>query len=150
MAGSIEKRGKDSYRLIVCHGFNLEGKPIRHTKTVHGTKAQAKVELAKFVAEVEQGTVIEGKSITFKEFTDDVIALGTALTQSQGWLLRRSSEQVILGFDSDGAGQNAILRSIEILQNMGCDMRILQMEGAKDPDEYIIKFEFSKSNPKSI
>ena len=70
MAGSIEKRGKDSYRLIVCHGFNLEGKPIRHTKTVHGTKAQAKVELAKFVAEVEQGTVIEGKSITFKEFTE--------------------------------------------------------------------------------
>lgn len=70
MAGSIEKRGKDSYRLIVCHGFNLEGKPIRHTKTVHGTKVQAKVELAKFVAEVEQGTVIEGKSITFKEFTE--------------------------------------------------------------------------------
>lgn len=70
MAGSIEKRGKDSYRIIVCHGFNLEGKPIRHTKTVHGTKSQAKVELAKFVAEVEQGTVIEGKSITFKEFSE--------------------------------------------------------------------------------
>ena len=70
MAGSIEKRGKNSYRLIVCHGFNLDGKPIRHTKTVNGTKAQAKIELAKFVAEVEQGTVIEGKSITFKEFTE--------------------------------------------------------------------------------
>lgn len=70
MAGSIEKRGKNSYRLIVCHGFNLDGKPIRHTKTVHGTKTQAKIELAKFVAEVEQGTVIEGKSITFKEFTE--------------------------------------------------------------------------------
>ncbi len=70
MAGSIEKRGKNSYRLIVCHGFNLDGKPIRHTKTVHGTKSQAKIELAKFVAEVEQGTVIEGKSITFKEFTE--------------------------------------------------------------------------------
>lgn len=65
---------------------------------------------------------------------------GTALTQSQGWLLRRSAEQVILGFDSDGAGQNAIIRSIEILQNMGCDMRVLQMEGAKDPDEYVIKY----------
>ena len=70
MAGSIEKRGKNSYRLIVCHGFNLDGKPIRHTKTVHGTKSQAKIELAKFVVEVEQGTVIEGKSITFKEFTE--------------------------------------------------------------------------------
>ena len=72
--------------------------------------------------------------------TNVVAALGTALTQQQGWLLRKSSEQVILGFDSDGAGQTAINRSIEILQNMGCDMRILQMEGAKDPDEFIIKY----------
>lgn len=70
MAESIEKRGKNSYRLIVCHGFNLDGRPVRHTKTVLGTKAQAKIEFAKFVAEVEQGTVIEGKSITFKEFTE--------------------------------------------------------------------------------
>lgn len=69
-----------------------------------------------------------------------VAALGTALTQQQGWLLRRNTEQIILSFDSDGAGQTAIKRSMEILQNMGCDIRILQMEGAKDPDEYIIKF----------
>ena len=58
MVGNIKKRGKNSYRLIVCHGFNLDGKPIRHTKTVHRTKAQAKIELVKFVAKVEQGTVI--------------------------------------------------------------------------------------------
>lgn len=69
-----------------------------------------------------------------------VAALGTALTQQQGWLLRKNTEKVILGFDSDGAGQTAIARSLEILQNMGCDMRVLQMEGAKDPDEYILKF----------
>ena len=79
-------------------------------------------------------------SLHQRGITNVVAALGTALTQSQGWLLRRNSEQIILGFDSDGAGQNAILRSIEILQNMGCDMRILQMEGAKDPDEYVIKY----------
>ena len=67
-------------------------------------------------------------------------ALGTALTEQQGWLLRKTTEQVILGFDADGAGQNAIARSMEILQNMGCDMRVLQIEGAKDPDEYIVKY----------
>lgn len=72
--------------------------------------------------------------------TNVVAALGTALTQQQGWLLRKNTEKVILGFDSDGAGQTAIVRSLEILQNMGCDMRVLQMEGAKDPDEYILKF----------
>ena len=70
MAGSIEKRGKNSYRLIVCHGYDLQGKSVRHTKTVHGTKAQARIELAKFVAEVQQGSVVEGKVMTFGEFTE--------------------------------------------------------------------------------
>ena len=70
MAGSIEKRGKNSYRLIVCHGYDLQWKSVRHTKTVHGTKAQARIELAKFVAEVQQGTVVEGKVMTFGEFTE--------------------------------------------------------------------------------
>lgn len=70
MAGSIEKRRKNSYRLIVCHGYDLQGKSVRHTKTVHGTKAQARIELAKFVAEVQQGTVVEGKVMTFGEFTE--------------------------------------------------------------------------------
>ena len=69
-----------------------------------------------------------------------VAALGTALTEQQGWLLRKTTEQVILGFDADGAGQTAVARSMEILQNMGCDMRVLQIEGAKDPDEYILKY----------
>ncbi len=65
---------------------------------------------------------------------------GTALTQQQGYLLRNNSDQVVLSFDSDEAGQTAKVRAMEILQNMGCDIRILQMEGAKDPDEYIIKY----------
>ena len=69
-----------------------------------------------------------------------VASLGTALTTQQGWLLRKNTEQVILGFDSDGAGQSAIMRAMEVMQNMGCDIRVLQMTGAKDPDEYIIKY----------
>ena len=65
---------------------------------------------------------------------------GTALTQAQGWLLRKNAEQIILSFDSDEAGLTAKIRALDILQNMGCDIRILQMDGAKDPDEYIIKY----------
>ena len=79
-------------------------------------------------------------SLHQRGITNVVAALGTALTTSQGWLLRRNAEQVILGFDSDGAGQTAILRAMEVLQNMGCDIRVLQMTGAKDPDEYILKY----------
>ena len=70
MAGSIEKRGKNSYRLIVHEGYDLNGKPLRHTKTVHGTKKDAEVELAKFVTEVQNGLVVDGKSLTFSEFTE--------------------------------------------------------------------------------
>ena len=70
MAGSIEKRGKDSYRLSCLAGYNLQGKPIKKTKTVHGTKKEAEIELAKFVADVQNGMVIEGKSLKFSEFTE--------------------------------------------------------------------------------
>ena len=70
MAGSIEKRGKDSYRLVCYHGFDLDGRSIRHTKTVHCSKKEAKIELAKFVADVQNGMVIEGKSLKFSEFTE--------------------------------------------------------------------------------
>jgi len=72
--------------------------------------------------------------------TNVVASLGTALTEAQGRLLRKHSQQVILGYDSDGAGQAATVRGLEILQSMGADVRILQIEGAKDPDEYIINF----------
>lgn len=68
------------------------------------------------------------------------------MTQNQGWLLRKNSEQIILSFDSDEAGLTAKIRALDILQNMGCDIRILQMEGAKDPDEYIIKFGNARFN----
>ena len=69
-----------------------------------------------------------------------VAALGTAMTQQQGYLLRKNTNQIILSYDSDEAGLAAKLRALDILQNMGCDIRILQMEGAKDPDEFIVKY----------
>lgn len=69
-----------------------------------------------------------------------VASLGTALTENQGRLIRKYCEKVIISYDSDGAGQAATLRGLEILKNIGCDVRILQMEGAKDPDEFVIKY----------
>ena len=75
-----------------------------------------------------------------------VASLGTALTEEQGRLLRKYCEQVILSYDSDGAGQEAIMRGLTILENQGCDARVLQMEGAKDPDEYVIKYGSGRFN----
>ena len=79
-------------------------------------------------------------SLYQRGITNVVASLGTALTENQGRLLRKNSEQVIIGYDADGAGQAATLRGLEILQNMGCDVRVLQIYGAKDPDEFVIKY----------
>lgn len=79
-------------------------------------------------------------SLHQRGITNVVAPLGTALTEQQGWLLRKNAEQIILSFDSDEAGLKAKLRALDILQNMGCDLRVLQLEGAKDPDEYIVKY----------
>ena len=79
-------------------------------------------------------------SLYQRGITNVVASLGTALTEQQGRLLRKSSEQVIIGYDADGAGQAATLRGMDILQNMGCDIRVLQIYGAKDPDEFVIKY----------
>lgn len=93
-------------------------------------------------------------SLYQRGITNVVASLGTALTEGQGRLLRKYSSQVIIGYDSDGAGQAATMRGMEILQNLGCDIRILQLDGdAKDPDEYVIKYgsgRFEKCVEKAI
>ena len=79
-------------------------------------------------------------SLYQRGITNVVASLGTALTDAQGRLLRRNAEKVILGYDADGAGQTAILRGMDILKNLGVDIRVLQITDAKDPDEYVIKY----------
>lgn len=94
--------------------------------------------------DTKQIIIVEGYmdaiSLYQRGITNVVASLGTALTEAQGRLLRRHSEKIILGYDADGAGQTAILRGMEILQNMGCDIRVLQINDAKDPDEYVVKY----------
>ncbi len=68
MAGSIEKRGENTYRLVVSTGKNLDGFRARRTKTIHGTRKDAEIALAEFVTEANHGLVPEGKSVTFEEF----------------------------------------------------------------------------------
>lgn len=66
--------------------------------------------------------------------------LGTALTEDQGALLKKYTSNIILSFDSDAAGQAATERAGLILKNLGFNIRILQLEGAKDPDEYLKQY----------
>ena len=69
-----------------------------------------------------------------------VASLGTALTADGATLLSKYTEQVVLIYDGDAAGQNATQRAIPILEKAGLKVKVLQMQGAKDPDEFLKKF----------
>ena len=70
-------------------------------------------------------------------FTQAVASLGTAFTSGQASLLRRYANEILLSYDSDGAGVNAALRAIGILKEAGMTGRVIHLEPYKDPDEFI-------------
>lgn len=73
-------------------------------------------------------------------FTNAVAALGTAFTSEQARVMSRYTKKVVITYDSDGPGQKAAARAIKILEDVGLEVSILNIPGAKDPDEYIKRF----------
>ena len=69
--------------------------------------------------------------------TNVVASLGTALTVNQARLLKRYADKVIISYDADVAGQTATMRGLEILKDVGFDVRVLSIPQGKDPDEYV-------------
>lgn len=70
-------------------------------------------------------------------FNQAAASLGTAFTPGQANLLRRYTEEVLLAYDSDGAGVKAALRAIAILKETGLTGKVINLEPYKDPDEFI-------------
>lgn len=70
-------------------------------------------------------------------FTNAVASLGTAFTSPHASLIKRYTDEVILAYDSDGAGVRAALRAIPILKEAGLKIRVLHLTPYKDPDEFI-------------
>ena len=79
-------------------------------------------------------------SVSCAGFDNVVATCGTALTGEQARLLARYTPEVALSYDSDEAGQKATRKAIGLLKEAGLRVRVLQYEGAKDPDEFIKKF----------
>ena len=73
-------------------------------------------------------------------FDNAVASLGTSLTEEHANLLSRYTEQVVLTYDSDEAGQRAAQRAIPMLEKVGIQVKVLKMKDAKDPDEFLQKF----------
>ena len=70
-------------------------------------------------------------------FDSAVASLGTSLTPEQARLISRYTGEVIIAYDNDGAGQKASQRAIGILEKLELKVRVLQIQGAKDPDEFL-------------
>ena len=81
-------------------------------------------------------------AISLHQFGFDcaVASLGTSLTDEHANLLSKYTQKVVLTYDADNAGQNATRRAVPMLEKAGLQVRILRMEGAKDPDEYLKKY----------
>lgn len=92
-------------------------------------------------AEKKQIILVEGYmdviSVYQAGIPNIVATLGTALTENQAKLLGRYASEVLLCYDSDEAGVKATLRAIDILNNAGLRGKVIRLNGAKDPDEYI-------------
>lgn len=70
-------------------------------------------------------------------FKNVIAALGTAFTRNQAAAIKRNTNNVVVLFDSDNSGENAVLRALPILKEAGVNARVFQVRDAKDPDEYI-------------
>ncbi len=70
-------------------------------------------------------------------FDSAVASLGTALTEEHGQLLARYFKEAVIAYDGDGAGVAAAQRAIPLLEKAGLKVKVLRMQGAKDPDEFI-------------
>lgn len=77
-------------------------------------------------------------------FNNSIAALGTSLTESQVRLISRNSNDVVIVFDSDEAGNVAMDRAYKMFLDIGVKPRALRLKGAKDPDEYIKKYGASR------
>ncbi|MBQ9113234.1 MAG: DNA primase [Clostridia bacterium] len=73
-------------------------------------------------------------------FENAVATLGTAITSEQARIFAKYTKKVIICYDSDKAGQNAASKAMRLLGEVGLDVRVIKLNGAKDPDEYIKKF----------
>lgn len=95
------------------------------------------------IRNTDQAIIVEGYMDVLSchqyGITNAIAPLGTAFTPEQGKLLMRSSYQVAISFDGDAAGMKATMRCLDILSDLGCTVRVIQIPHRADPDEFLKK-----------
>lgn len=96
------------------------------------------------IRNADQAIIVEGYMdvISCHQYgiTNAIAPLGTAFTVEQGKLLMRNTYQVGISFDGDAAGTKATMRCLDILSDLGCTARVIQIPDNADPDEYLKKY----------
>lgn len=94
-------------------------------------------------ADSERLIVVEGYmdviSLYQSGINNVVASLGTALTENQGRILKKYAQEIVISYDSDKAGQAATQRGLDLLDNIGCNVKVLTVPDGKDPDDFIRK-----------
>ena len=131
--GRIIKNDKDAAKYL----NSPETLIFNKRKNLFGLNLAKKTKLPYFI--LVEGN-IDVVALHQYGFDNAVASLGTSLTDEQAVLLARYTEQVVLIYDGDAAGQRATQRAIPILEKAGIDVKVMQLKDAKDPDEYLKKF----------
>jgi len=131
--GRIIKNDKDSAKYL----NSPETLIFNKRKNLFGLNLAKKTKMPYFI--LVEGN-IDVVALHQYGFDNAVASLGTSLTDDQAVLLSRYTEQVVLIYDGDTAGQRATQRAIPILEKAGIDVKVMQLRDAKDPDEYLKKF----------
>ena len=73
-------------------------------------------------------------------FENTVATLGTSITEEHARVIKKYTDKVVIAYDGDEAGQRATEKAVKRLDEVGIESRVIKLEGAKDPDEYIVKY----------
>jgi len=136
-----------SGRVIAFGGRLIDGEGAKYINSPEGEIYSKRKNLyllndaKKFIREKDRSILVEGYMDALRlhkcGFGETVASLGTSLTAEQAELLSRFSSRCYICYDSDTAGQNAILRGMYILQEHGLDVNVVKIPEGKDPDEFL-------------
>ena len=134
-------------RLVAFGGRIIDGEGAKYINSPEGELYSKRKNLyllnvaRQAIREKGRSILVEGYMDAIRlhvaGFTETVASLGTALTSEQATLLKRFSDQCMICYDSDAAGQEAAIRGMYVLQQIGLDIRVVVLPAGKDPDDLV-------------
>ena len=152
--GLTNDNGNDIFiNRIMFPIYDLAGNPVAFSGRIYNTKETDKFKKGKILYNyhIAKEHLKKNDSVIIMEGQMDVIrastigvnnciaTMGTALTRDHKSIIKNMTNNVILCFDGDSAGEKATISAIELLEDTGIDIKIVRLPNDMDPDEYIIK-----------